>query len=105
MKGTDIQLLEVTDRLKITDFFLLATAASRRLALALADGINRMMKQAGFGRAAIEGKENGWWVLLDFGDVVVHIFRDEARAFYDLDLLYADAPKRDWHYPGKEQAG
>ena len=104
MKGSDIKLLEVSKKLKITDFFLIATVSSRRLALAIADEVNLVMKKEGLNKTTIEGKENGWWVLLDFGDVVMHIFQEEARAYYDLELLYADVPNHDWHLPGQEQA-
>ena len=93
MKGTELKLLEVGDQFCLSDYFLIASAANRRQAQAMAGEIDRQMKARGVPKPNIEGKESGWWVLMDFGEVVVHIFREEARSYYDLDLLWADAPR------------
>jgi ribosome-associated protein len=90
-KGERLRVLDVSRGLAITDYFVMVSAQNRRQAQAIASGIDHEMKQAGRQKARIEGYEGGWWVLVDFDDIVVHVFQDEARAFYDLDQLWADA--------------
>ncbi len=104
MKAKDITLLDVGERIKITDYFIIATGDNRRMVQALAVEVDKKLKAECSLKSRIEGLQVGWWVLMDFGEVVVHIFRDEARAYYDLDNLWADAPRVDWREPGKEQA-
>ena len=105
MKGTHVVLLDVAERFGLTDYFLIAGASNRRMVQAMATEVDKQMKAAGIPKARIEGFQAGWWVLMDFDEVVVHIFREEARAYYDLDLLWADTAKVDWRLPGKGQAG
>jgi len=105
MKGTEIALLDVREKFGLADYFLIASADNRRLVQSLVEEIDRQQKAAGVPKPRIEGKSVGWWALLDYGDVVVHIFREEARAYYDLDLLWADAPRMEWRLPDQEQAG
>lgn len=90
-KGSDIRVLDVAKGLSITDWFVLVSADSRRQAQAIASAIDIEMKHAGVPKASIEGRPDGWWILLDFDEVVIHIFQDEARSFYDLEQLWADA--------------
>lgn len=93
-KGEDIVLLDVSDPLVITDFFVIATAHGPRHARALGRELESTMKRAGLprrGAAGMEGENS--WVLLDFDDVVVHIFVQESRDFYALELLWADVPR------------
>ncbi|MCA8970900.1 MAG: ribosome silencing factor [Planctomycetes bacterium] len=93
-KGLDIRVLDVAKGLSITDWFVLVTAESRRQAQAIASAIDTTMKHAGVPKARIEGHADGWWILLDFDTVVIHVFQDEARSFYALDKLWADAKDR-----------
>jgi ribosome-associated protein len=89
--GGDLRVLDVSEGLSITDFFVLVTAQNRRQAQAICAAIDKEMKHAGVPKARIEGYSAGWWVLLDFDEVVIHIFQSDARAFYNLDELWADA--------------
>ncbi len=104
MKGTDPLLLDVSKKLGLTDYFLIYSAANRRLAQAMAREVEGRLKAEGVPPPRIEGLEVGWWVLMDYGDLVVHIFREEARSYYDLDHLWADAPRVDLDLPPQGEA-
>ena len=90
---TDVVVLNLTGKSPVTDFFVIATGTSDRQTRTVADEISQFgykHKFKIFGRA---GYEQGKWVLLDFVDVVVHVFDDEFRQYYDLELLWGDAKK------------
>ncbi|MFQ5504403.1 MAG: ribosome silencing factor [Planctomycetota bacterium] len=89
-KGANLRVLDVARALAITDMFVLITVQNRRQAQAICSGIDVEMKHAGVAKARIEGHDAGWWVLLDYETVVIHIFQAEAREFYDFDALWAD---------------
>ena len=92
-KCEDVLLLDVTQRTVLADYFLIATARNRRQLRAVADGIAREVTKVGRKPRHVEGTGGERWVLLDLGDVVVHVFDPEARTFYDLESLWADAPR------------
>ena len=94
-KGRDIAVRQVAGILDIADYFVLASGSNRRQVQSIAEEIGRRARREGW-RARIEGQAGGWWALLDFGAVVVHVFQEEARRYYDLDLLWADAPLVEW---------
>lgn len=83
-------------RLRVADYFVLATGQNRNHVRALQDEIHVRLKELGERHRPIEGAELGWWVVLDYGDVVVHLFQPEARSYYGLELLYADCPRVEW---------
>ncbi len=92
-KGADIAILDVSGPLVIADYFVIATANNPRHAKALGVELDTTMKRAGLLRRNAAGMDGGnSWVLLDFDDVVVHIFIPESRAFYALESLWADVP-------------
>jgi len=93
-KARDVRLLCVGDRLGIAEFFVLATVNNRRHARAVRDAIRLGLKEQGFGvpRAASEDPE-GRWSLYDYGGVVLHLFDDEGRQYFDLDSVWADVPE------------
>jgi len=95
-KGLDIQVFEVTDQLQVVDHFVLVTGRNRPHVKAIHQELHVRLKAIGEKYKKAEGADAGWWVLLDYGDVVVHILQQEAREFYDLDGLYGDCPKVDW---------
>ena len=96
-KGIDPIILDVSDSVVITDAFVITSATNRRQVLALAEAVEEAVKAAGErGPVAVEGLKDGSWVLLDFGGFVVHLFLDEARAFYSLERLWGDAPRISW---------
>jgi len=99
-KARDVVSLEVTELLGVTDHFLLATADSAPQARALAAHLEERAKEAGFRLYHTEGEAAGVWVLCDFGDVVVHLFQPEARAFYDLEGLWFQAARTE-HVEGE----
>lgn len=93
-QGTDIAILDMAQSLGIADYFVIVTARNPRHAQALGTELQFQMKQRGHPplRASGIGADNRW-VLLDFGDVVVHVFLEDAREFYDLEDLWGDAPR------------
>jgi ribosome-associated protein len=90
-KALDIRVLDLREVTSFTDFFLICTAANPRQAQAIADEIHRELKKTGELPVSTEGYESGEWVLLDYGDFVVHVFSDTARKFYDLERLWRHA--------------
>jgi len=93
LKGEEIRILDVSELLFITDYFVLVTALSSRQTRSIAEALNRAAKRSGHPKGRVEGDLRSSWLLLDFGNVVVHVLTDEAREFYDLDNLWADAPE------------
>jgi ribosome-associated protein len=93
-RGTDILLLDMRPITPIVDFFIVVTATSQRQMKALGEEVARVMKKRGQQRLGEEGTDgDGVWVLQDFGDVVLHVFTPEGRELYDLEGLWADAPR------------
>ncbi len=93
-KGVDIIALDLREIASFTEFFIIASGTNQRQVQAIADEISEQLKKQLSSRPVrIEGYRSGEWVLLDFGDFVVHIFNGEAREFYDLARLWRDARK------------
>ena len=102
-KGEETIILEVGGVLAITDAFVITSASNDRLVRTIAEEIEASVKAAG-GPAPIriEGLDDARWVLLDYGDFVVHVFLDEVRRYYDLERLWADAPVIEWDDDAKK---
>ena len=94
--ATDVLLVDVSDRLAITDIFVIATGANDRQVSAIVDEVEEKMRLAGVKPVRREGERDGRWVLLDFLDVVVHVQHSEERTFYALDRLWKDCPTIPW---------
>ena len=92
-KGEEIVILEVDRLTTLADFFVLCSADSRRQVLAIAEAIEENLSGHGLSPSSIEGRENALWILMDYSDVIIHVFRQEAREFYDLERLWGDAPR------------
>jgi ribosome-associated protein len=90
--ATDILLLDVSAQLVITDVFLLASAPNDRQVMAVVDNVEEKLREAGAKPLRREGEKEGRWVLLDFGDIVVHIQHQEERVYYALERLWKDCP-------------
>ena len=90
--GTDVVLLDVSERLVITDIFVVASAPNERQVEAIVDAVEERLRRDGVKPVRREGEREGRWVLLDFVDVVVHVQRAEERAFYGLERLWKDCP-------------
>ena len=95
-RGRETLILDLTKLTPIVDFFVITTGTSGRQMHAIADEVNRTLKGSGQQRIGREGFESNTWLLLDYGDVVVHIFSEDARAHYDLEHLWADADRVEW---------
>lgn len=91
-QAEDMVALDVSEPLALTDIFLLASGRNERNVIAIAGEIEDKMLEAGVKTLRREGRAEGRWVLLDFGDIVVHVFHDEDRQFYSLERLWSDCP-------------
>lgn len=96
-QGTDTIVVDVGRVLAITELFVITGAGNRRLVRAVADEVEQRVRDQ-FGRSpkVVEGHREQQWVLLDYGDVVVHVFLQEMREFYEIERLYKDVPRIDW---------
>jgi ribosome-associated protein len=90
-KAVGLEILDVAGKVDYADFLVIMTGRSDRHAQALAQGIEEALKKQGVRPVALEGVSHGNWVLMDFGDVVVHVFQDESRRLYDIEGLWLDA--------------
>jgi ribosome-associated protein len=89
MKAEDTVTIDLTGKTSIADSMVVASGRSSRHVSATADGVIDGLQKAGVRGIRVEGKRNGDWVLIDAGDVIVHVFRPEVRAFYDLEKMWA----------------
>jgi ribosome-associated protein len=96
-RAKDIVLLDLRQATPLVDFFVIVTASSRRQSHAIASEVDQHMKKLGEAKLGLEGSEEGRWVLIDYGDFVVHVFSSEDRAYYALEEIWGDAPHLDWH--------
>ena len=105
MKAGDILVLHVGDVLALTEYFVVASASNKRLVDAIVDEVEAQVREA-IGRSPIrvEGAREHQWVLIDYGDVIVHVFLSEIRDFYEIERLYNDVPKVEWD-DGSSRAG
>src|SRR6266550_7152761 len=94
-KAIDPTVLDLRGISSFTDFFLIITGANRRQAQAISDEIVEQSKRHGSPRPAWKGYQNAEWILIDYGDFVVHVFDDKARRFYDLERLWHEARRLD----------
>lgn len=95
--ATDVLVLHVGDVLGVTEYFVIGSASNRRLVSSIVDDVEEQLKDdPGRAPVRVEGFREQQWVLLDYGDVVVHIFLAEIRDFYEIERLYTDVPKVDW---------
>ena len=96
-KGEDIVVLDVGDIISIAEAFVFVSAPNTRLVRTIVEEIELALKLADDeAPRSVEGLDDATWVLMDYGDVIVHVFLSETRAFYDLDRLWADAPVVEW---------
>ena len=95
-QGSDLAVLDVGEVLSIIDLFVLASASNARQVRTIVDEVEQALTEHdGSKPISVEGKADASWVLLDYGDIVVHVFLDETRAYYDLDRLWGDVPRLD----------
>ncbi len=94
-KAHDIVAMEVGELTSVADYFVIGSAPSSTQVKAIADEIEEKMEKAGFRAVHREGYNSAMWILLDYSDIVCHIFNDETRKFYDIERLWSDAKKLD----------
>jgi len=92
-KAADIVVLDVRGLTSVADFFIVCSGRSNRQVAAIADFIEQYLKKTGIKPMSVEGKNEGLWVLLDYGDVIIHVFYETVRKFYDLEGLWSDAKR------------
>jgi len=95
-KATDIMVLEVGERLIVTDFFVICTGRTDRQVKTIMQAIRDKLGEEKIRPLWVSGESQGLWVVMDYGSVVVHIFREEERDYYQLERLWRDAPSVDW---------
>ena len=95
-RGSDTFVLDLRNVTPIFDYFVLTTGTSRRQMSAIAAEADRVLRNEGSRRLGVEGQDSSNWLLHDYGDIVLHIFDDDARKLYDLERFWADAERVDW---------
>lgn len=93
MKALNINVLKIDEISSLGDYFVISTGTSTTAVKAQADKVEYELKQEGIMPHTVEGYRNSGWILIDYSDVVVHVFTEESRDFYDLDRLWQDAEK------------
>lgn len=96
-KAHNIVILDLQKILSITDFFIICSGRNKKQTQAIADHLREKAKTLSISLLGQEGYKEGSWVLLDFGEMVVHVFHEETRGFYDLEFLWSEAPRIRWH--------
>ncbi|MDI3257354.1 MAG: ribosome silencing factor [Kyrpidia sp.] len=91
-KAGNVVILDIRELSIIADYFVICSGQSRTQVQAIADHVREKMEEHGALVRGVEGRDEARWILLDFGDVVVHVFREEEREFYHLERLWGDAP-------------
>ncbi|MDE0131958.1 MAG: ribosome silencing factor [bacterium] len=102
--ATDIVLLRVGEAMGITDVFVIATGRSRLHIQSVAAELKHLLRDKGLDRLGEEGLAEAEWVLLDYGDIVIHIFSPDHRRYYGLEGLWGDAPRIPWTAPAPPTA-
>ncbi len=92
-KAIDIVLLDLREIATFTDYFVITSGSNERQVQAISDGILETLKKAGTSAARVEGYKTAEWILLDYGDFVVHVFDEKARRFYDLERLWRESKR------------
>ncbi len=89
-KGEDVRVIEITEIATFADYFIIADGNNPSQISALVDNVEEQLSKAGFEPKRIEGVRNSNWVLMDYGDIIVHVFSKEDRLFYDLERIWKD---------------
>ena len=104
-KATNLDVLQVGALTSIADYFIIASAGNERQASAIVDNVvDRLKSELGVKPLLVEGTTPGRWILVDFGDFIVHIFTEDVRRFYGLERLWGDAPNVTAEFSGEPQA-
>jgi ribosome-associated protein len=101
-KAKDITVLDVREVTSISDYFVICSTSNERQARAIAEDLRLKMREMGKPELGVEGLQDGRWVLQDFADIVLHVFHESQREFYDIEGLWADAKQVRWKKAGKK---
>jgi ribosome-associated protein len=104
-QATDVVILDVHEVIVITDFFVIATGTSDRQVKTIVDEVEKALREQGVKPVRREGETEGRWVLLDYIDIVVHVFAEEERDYYSLERLWSDASRVDWEESDAASSG
>ena len=94
-KGRDIKVIDIHDVSVIADYFVIASGSNQNQVQAMVDNVEEQLGRAGFEPKQVEGVRNSSWSLMDYGDVIVHVFDEENRLFYDLERIWRDGKTLD----------
>ena len=89
-KGEDIKVIDISNVSVLADYFVIASGSNQNQVQAMVDNVDETLGRAGFEAKQIEGTRNSSWVLMDYGDMIVHVFDEENRLFYDLERIWRD---------------
>ena len=89
-KGEDIRVIDISEISVLADYFVIASGSNQNQVQAMVDNVDETLGRAGFEAKQIEGTRNSSWVLMDYGDMIVHVFDEENRLFYDLERIWRD---------------
>ena len=89
-KAEDIKVIDIEKVSTLADYFIIASGVNRNQIQAMVDNVDEQMEKAGFFKKQVEGYQNANWILLDYGDLVIHVFDTENRLFYDLERIWRD---------------
>ncbi|MGC9196466.1 MAG: ribosome silencing factor [Syntrophobacteraceae bacterium] len=103
-KALDLIVLDVARFSSLADYFIICSAKSSRQVQGIADNLERGLRTHGIKPLGSEGKSEGHWVLMDYADVIIHIFYEPVREFYDLESLWSEASMLDWEHSGGDLA-
>ncbi len=104
-QGERTLILDVRGLIVITDFFVITSGASDRQVRTIAEEVERTLRDRGVRPVRREGETEARWLLLDYVDIVVHVFAEEERDYYSLERLWRDAPQVEWEEPGETSGG
>ena len=94
-KGYDVKVIDISEISILADYFIIANGSNANQVQAMVDNVEEQMYKAGFDDPKVEGYHNAYWILLDYNDVVLHIFNEESRSFYNLERLWRDGKEVD----------
>ena len=94
-KGRDIKVIDIHDVSVIADYFVIASGSNQNQVQAMVDNVEEQLGRAGFEPKQVDGVRNSSWILMDYGDVIVHVFDEENRLFYDLERIWRDGKTLD----------
>lgn len=94
-KGLDVKVIDIHEVSVIADYFIIASGSNQNQVQAMVDEVEEVLGRAGFEPKQIEGTKNSSWILMDYGDLIIHVFDEENRLFYDLERIWRDGNQLD----------